>query len=504
MIRPPPAAAAAHPVAWAAYAGAPVWQPARHLRWLGERVRDLEAGRSLRLVVSMPPRHGKSEFLARFTPSWWLGRHPESEVIYVTMQERFSRSWARKARDDFSEHGERLWGVTTPRRSSTAQWDVFRRGRRTGGSLSAVGAGGTITGKGAGLLVVDDLYRHAKDLQSARLREERWEWFRSACLTRLTPDGRVIILMTRWHHDDLIGRLMKAQAEGEYAEQPWEFVNLPAISDEEDDPLGRAPGDALWPAKFSTRVLERRRSEVGPSVWEALYQGRPTPRQGKIFKREWLLDYTREGKVISVPSRGTCEVDSLYKFGVVDLAGSKKRRADYTVVSVWGFHPRWKVLLLLDVVRDRVEGQAIVPLLLHATTVHNLPIVHVERLGPWLEAKLGSIIKEAARAGVPIDELVPEEDKEHRAYAATGAFAAGQVLFPKKADWRPVLEEELLTFPEGAHDDQVDCVTYAVGIFRELLDRYRESELERRAEEAPGAGETEWWTGARDDEEDWT
>jgi predicted phage terminase large subunit-like protein len=492
---PSAAAAAVHPVAWAAFAGAPLWRPARHLRWLGARVLELEQGKSLRLVVSMPPRHGKSEFLARHTPAWWLGRHPQDEVIYVTMQEQFSRYWSRKARDDFASHGESLWGVSCHPRASTKQWDVVRLGRRTGGSLYAVGAGGTITGKGARLLVVDDLIRNMAEARSETLREAQWEWFQSACLTRLTPDGRVVILMTRWHHDDLIGRLMRQQLEQPGGET-WQFVNLPAIAGE-NDPLGRAPGEALWPERFPLEVLERRRREVGPIVWESLYQGRPTPLEGSILKKSWFRYYELGKRLAIVPSRGTAEVDRLHKFATVDLAASKKRRGDFTAIAVWGFHSEWKVLLLLDLVCERLGPERIVPTLLELREVHKpLNAFFVEREGPILEEKLGHVVKEAARAGVPVVELRPNGDKEARLIAATGAFAAEQVWFPRNALWLASYEEELLTFPEAKHDDRVDVTSYGVAAFNELLDGQNRLERERR-DDQPDPGGNPWWTGSR-------
>ena len=469
---PPASAAAAHPVPWMVYASEGRLGAPRHIRWLGEQVMRLVRGDAKRLVVSCPPRHGKSVFLAQHLTSWWLGKFPEQRVIYVTMQERFSRSWGRKARDAFHAHAQGLWGVTTWSRASTAEWEVYRDGRPTGGSMTSVGAGGTITGKGAHLLVVDDLIRNLAEAQNATLRESQWEWFESACLTRLEPDARVVILMTRWHHDDLIGRLMKKQADGELGER-WEFVNLPAVA-EGDDPLGRAPGEALWPARYPVDALEKRRKDVGPYVWDSLYQGRPTPKGGNIIKSQWFRDFERHGHLVQVPGLGAAELASLYRFCTVDLAASEKKRADYTSIGTWGYLPRWHALLLLDVVHERLAPHLIVPTLQRVHEVDKPTVVYVEREGPRLKEKLGfSVVKEALSKGVPVVELTPDGDKVARAIAATGAFAAGQVFFRKGAPWRGELELELVTFPDAAHDDSVDMVTYGVGIYRELVEAQR-------------------------------
>lgn len=490
---PPPEAAAAHPVPWMVYASAGKLQAPRHIRWIGEKLMQLAAGKTLRLVISCPPRHGKSKLIAEHFTSWWLGTHPTERVIYVTMQERFSRSWGRKSRDVFFQHAESLWGVTTWSRASTAEWDVFKGGIRTEGSMSSVGAGGTITGKGAHLLVIDDLIRNMAEAQNANLRETTWEWFQSACLTRLEPPGRVVILMTRWHHDDLIGRLMKAQKDGELGEE-WVFLNLPAIA-EEDDPMGRAKGEALWPERFPVSNLEKKKKDVGPYVWQSLYQGRPTPRSGNIYKVDWFKRYKRVAGRLQVPGLGTVDPASLFLYSTVDLAASKKRRADWTSISFWGFSAKLSALFLLHHERQRLEGHEIVAALVRHHRAQKPTRVYVERVGPLLEERIGSVLKEALRQGVPVIELNPDGDKIARALASTGPMAAGQVFFDEKAPYMGDLEEELLTFPDAKHDDQVDTVSYGIGVFQELVRAPKHEADDRRDDDE--SEDNEWMIGRK-------
>lgn len=510
------AAAKAHPLAWAAYASGGWWRAPRHLQWLGKQVMRLNSGELTRLVVSMPPRHGKSQFLSRYFPGWWLGTHPSDRVILISMQEKFTRRFSRQCRDALVQCGKEVFGYAPHRRASTAEWELLDlEGKETGGGLSAVGVGGTITGKGANLIVVDDIIKNWKDAHSDAQREDSWEWFTSTVLTRLEPDsawasaaqkegekppawvdGRCVILMTRWHHDDLIGRLEKAQKEGELGEH-WEFVNLPALADDEGDPLGRQKGEALWPQRWPVEALTKKRAP-NEKVWTSLYQGKPTPDSGDIFKKEWFRDFTvhTQGgrKIADVPGRGRVPLEGLYKFAVFDMAGSKKRRADYTAGGVFGFHPQWKILLLLDVIHGRYEGHEIVPLFKRVMAEHKpLPVVYAERLGPFLIQKIGDVLKDAVREGVPIVEL-PAGDKEARAYAATGPLAAGQVFFLEKAPWREPLQAELLQFPEGEHDDQVDMVTFGVGVFQELLTQFPGDDQPAQPEQPPP-----WWNGSRGD-----
>lgn len=468
LLIPSAAAARAHPAAWAAYASHGKWRPARHLLYLADRLLDLEQGRGpRRIVISCPPRHGKSWFISRYYPPWYLGRHPERAVALITFQERFSRKWGRLARDAFHEHAERLWGVTTYPRASTAEWEVYRNFRRTDGVMQAIGAGGAITGKGANLLVVDDLVRDWRECQNATLREQQWEWFQSAVETRLEPPESVVIISTRWHHEDLIGRLKKLQEQNELGDE-WLFINLPAIA-EEGDVLGRKPGEALWPEKYSAAALERKRRNMHPLIWQSLYQGQPVPASGAVLRKDWFRYYERGDRLLMVPGRGSCEIATLERYATVDLAASKKKGADFTVIATWGYHPVWHVLLLLDLVRKRLNGNEIIPELKVARAAHKLPVIFAEREGPFLAEKLGDVLKEAVRQGVPIVELKPNGDKLSRAIATSGPLAAGQVFFPERAPWRPALEEELLVFTgvDDAHDDQVDAVTYGIAIFQE-------------------------------------
>ena len=489
----PPADVAWHrPILWQQYASEGLYGAPRHLRWLDDQVAALASEPDGALCVSFPPGHGKTTFLAHNVTTWWLGRNPTHRVIYVSMQERFSRKQGRAARDLFASKAEDVFGVTCHRRASTAEWQVTRDGWPTGGGMVSVGARGTITGERADLIVVDDLIRDNKEALNPRLMEEIWDWFRMVVTTRGKPGCRFIVLMTRWSHIDLISRLMQEQEDAIADGKPvrWRFVNLPAIA-EENDPLNRQPGEALWPEEWPVSLLEKRKARVGPYAWESLYQGRPTPKSGGIFKAGWLKSYERHGDLVSVGELGTCSTRDLIRFGVADLATSTKRRADYTVTSAWGWHPKWRVLLLLGLERARLAGHEYVPAFRRLVEVHSLPIVYCEREGPIVRERIGfSVVQESVRSGLPVVEITPDGDKRSRALAATGAFASGQVWFPdaRRCEWRPALDLELLTFDSGEHDDQVDVCTYAVGLFKRFMDEAHSRERARRGQTSGGGG----------------
>lgn len=449
----PLALARAHPIRWAMHASGGRWQPSRHLLYLADYLMRLWKGDIRRLAISMPPRHGKSELVSKYLPSWILGRAPTSKVIICSYGQDLTAEWSRAARDAFAEHAPKVFGVDTWSRASFKAWDVFRDGVRTGGGLRAVGKGGALTGRGADWINCDDLIRDSMEAGNPTLRQQAWEWFQSVLLTRLEPGGRAVVIQTRWHHDDIIGRLQQGTARGTLGE-PWTFVNLPALA-EDGDPLGRAPGEALWPARFPVAELEKIRADVGPYVWSALYQGHPTPTSGGMFKRSWLRYYDHEpGEMLKADGVSRTAWD-LRRFATVDLATSKRTSADWTVIAVWAYDPGQRRAFLVDLVRERVEGPDLVPLLANTTKRWGLHAVYVERFGFSL-----GVIQEARRQGLPVREIRPEGDKIARALPLTAALEGGRILLRAGAPWLGALEDELLTFPAGSHDDQVDALAY--------------------------------------------
>ena len=267
------------PAAFAEYESHGSWLRVTHLELLNRHLLDLHAGMTHRLLVSMPPRHGKSYLVSRVFPAWWLGTHPSDRIILCSYEAEFAASWGRQVRDLLDEHGQSLFGVSLKDDSQAAhRFDVA--GNR-GGMITA-GVGGAITGRGANLLIIDDPVKSAEDSQSEAMSKRLWDWYRSTARTRLEPRGAMVIVMTRWHEADLAGRLL-ADPGGE----EWTVVNLPALA-EDDDPLDRELGEALWPERFSKEDLEATKRALGSYLWSALYQGRPAPLDGDVFRKSWF------------------------------------------------------------------------------------------------------------------------------------------------------------------------------------------------------------------------
>jgi predicted phage terminase large subunit-like protein len=233
------------------------------------------------LVIEAPPRHGKSELISRYLPAWFLGVFPERRVILASYGATFARTWGRKARALLLEHGRGWFGVEVSRdERAAADWGLAGR---EGGMLTA-GAGGPLTGRGAHLLIIDDPVKNAEQAQSETIRENHWDWWQSTASTRIEPGGCAIIIATRWHHDDLSGRLIQAAQSGDGA--PVRRLRLPAIA-EENDPVGRAPGEALWPERWPLARLEKLRLEKAADWWQAMYQQRP----GRGSRSTWPDSY---------------------------------------------------------------------------------------------------------------------------------------------------------------------------------------------------------------------
>jgi predicted phage terminase large subunit-like protein len=434
---------AATPALFAHSASNGNWQIARHLAALDDLLVDA-AGGSRRLAVSLPPRHGKSKLISETLPAWYLGTFPERRVMLAAYEADFAATWGGRARDLLEREGHRFGIRVRGSSSARHRWDIEGHG---GGMLST-GVGGPLTGSGANVLIIDDPIKNAEDAHSSTQRERLWDWYQSVAHPRLEPEATVIVVMTRWHEDDLIGRLE--------AEQPdaWRIVSFPAIA-EAGDPLGRSVGEALWPERYPATALEDIRRSVGSYWWSAQYQQRPAPAGGGLFKREWVRTFTEHDNAY-VFNEGLVEKGRCRIFTTVDLAVSTRTTADFTVIATWAVTPK-SDLLLIDLDRRRLEAPDIVPALRAAFDRHAPIFIGVERTGFQL-----GIVQEARRSGLPVREMTADADKISRAYPAAARMEGGQVAWPAGAAWRFDVEAELLAFPRGRHDDIVDTLAYAV------------------------------------------
>ena len=421
------------------------WKHARHLDLLCEYLQGVENGEIDRLIITMPPRHGKSMTVTESFPSWFIGRDPERRVIEVSYGSDLAQRFGRSNRKKIDEFGTEIFNIQISRdNASVTNWSIEGH---SGGMIST-GIGGSITGQGADLLIIDDPIKNRKEAESLTYRESVWAEWVDTLSTRLHPNGRVIVIMTRWHEDDLAGRLLNQSTR-------WELVNLPAIA-EGDDILGREIGEPLWPEHgFNKDWYEEKKTQSGTRSWASLYQGHPAPLEGNLFKSLMFKYFTVKNNCYIVNDK-VYEIGSCRIFQTCDVAGSKKASADYFVLGTFALCPGGE-LLVLEILREHLEGPDQPKLIKQKFIEFNPVFIGIESASMGL-----TLYQQVRRMGLPVVELKPDADKYTRAIPAAARYEAGMIYHKSGAVWINDLEAELLSFPNGTHDDQVDVISYAV------------------------------------------
>jgi predicted phage terminase large subunit-like protein len=416
----------------------PKFELAAHHRLIVDRLEAVERGELLRLMIFMPPRHGKSLIGTQIFPAWYLGRHPDRAII--------SASYGQELADDFGRQVRNLAGdpwhnaIFPECRLADDATSMRRFSTTAGGSYFAVGCGGPITGRGANLLLIDDPIKGVEEARSEVNRRSTHEWYLSVARTRLQPGGAIVLISTRWHEDDLAGRLL-LEDRGEN----WQVLSQPAIA-EVDDSFRRA-GEALWPQNFSLEDLEQTRREVGSFVFSSLYQQRPAAAAGTIFKREWFCYYREQPRF----KRIVQSWDTAFKTGAEN---------DYSVCTVWGVADNGYYLLFLW--RGRVEFPELKKRARWLASEYHPNQILVED-----RASGQSAIQELrCETALPILAVKVDRDKISRAQAVTPLIEAGRVFLPETAPWLDGFMDELAAFPMGVHDDAVDSMTQALSYLR--------------------------------------
>ena len=397
------------------------------------------------LIVSVPPRHGKSQQISIDFPAWYLGRNPKKEIIMASYSADLAQEFGGKAREKVdSEEYKRIFPEVSLREDERARgkWKTLQ-----GGSFTAAGVGGGLTGRGASILLIDDPCKNREEAESETYRNNTWAWFTSTAFTRLSPGGVVVLIMTRWHLDDLAGKII---AHPELSKRT-RIVSLPAIAEYDQLPF-RKTGDALWPTRYPLKALKEIKDTVGPYDWASLYQGNPVLTENQEFKPQWIKTIPEE------------QVDAMdcRRFLTIDTAMSKKSMADFTGFvdnrvnqeNFWHLKA-WQMKLgpeeLIDAIfslhtQNRYEAIGI------ETTAYTVG------LKPYLDA-------EQRKRGkfLPIIELKHNQTaKEVRIRGLIPLYASGTVFHIQGQCG--LLEEQMGNFPFGAHDDVLDAAAYQLQI----------------------------------------
>jgi predicted phage terminase large subunit-like protein len=415
------------------------WKAFNYLRYISiEVAKAIVAGKG-RIIITLPPRHGKSELISNWLPTWFLYNWPDRKIILASYAMDFAASWGAKVKSNLTEN---------PLIQTSLSEDVQAKRRfktLDGGQMISAGIGGPITGEGANLFIIDDPIKTWQDAMSDLIRERHKDWYKSVARTRLEPGGSIVVMHTRWHEDDLIGWLT-SNKDAEFYEK-WHVINLPAICEEEHDEVGRKRGDALNPERFPLTELEQiRGGEEGGLVWNALYQQRPSAMKGNVVLREWLRYYDIKP--------ATFEEVAIF----ADLTYKEGTDNDFTVVQCWGRNG--SNLFLLDQIRDRMGFPD--------------QVKAIKEMCVRYPMAFAKVIEEAANGAAVIQHLKseisglipynPKTSKMARLAAVSPVFQAGNVFYPnpKFSPWVETNINELLTFPNAKHDDTVDATTMAV------------------------------------------
>ena len=433
----------------------PTYRRTPALELISKALVDVAERRTRRLAISMAPQEGKTAVLQAFI-LWLLEHRPEMRNGVVSYETDIATRSGRRIRDQIEQFdgadGTLDLGLRVRRGDHSAgRWSLDGHL----GGLVCVGIGGALTGRSIdGVLVVDDAFKGHEEAMSSAIREKTWDWFRSTALTRLAPDAAVVLVGTRWHHQDLIGMVTK-DAPGD-----WRVINIPAVADSPDDPLGRAEGEAIVSARGRTaEEFESTKRALGSYLWNALYQGRPSPVGGGVFKtdqlRYWSMGVSGAGQPELDLGGRRMPLSLCWVVGVADLAASMRTSADFTVIMAVAISPE-RDLIVLDMVRGRMAPSEHFKASRSMLERWRVSSLYIEQM-----MHSATLIRDATVAGVPISPLAADKDKLTRALPAAARIEQGRVWLPAGAPWLQDALDELAAFPAGAHDDIADCLAYS-------------------------------------------
>jgi len=425
----------------------PTFISGAHHKRMAEAFERVANGTCKRLIINMPPRHTKSEFASYLLPAWFLGKFPHKKVIQASNTGELAVGFGRKVRNlvDSDVYNAIFPNLALQQDSKAAgRWNTSK-----GGDYFAIGVGGTVTGKGADVLIIDDPHSEQEAAMAASnpdIYDKVYEWYTSGPRQRLQPGGSIVIVMTRWAARDLTGQVLKSAAQRSGEE--WEVIEFPAIL---------PSGNPVWPQFWSKEELEALREELPNSKWQAQYQQNPIGNESAIVKRDWWKWWEKDDPP---------ECD--YVLQSWDTAFEKSQRADYSAGTTWGifnceednFAPN---IILLNTYKKRVEFPELKRDVLREYNEYEPDSLIVEK-----KASGAPLIYDLRAMGIPVQEYTPGkgQDKIARLNSVSDIIASGKVWIPQTR-WAEELIDEIAAFPSGEHDDLVDATTLALMRFRQ-------------------------------------
>jgi predicted phage terminase large subunit-like protein len=440
----------------------PSYRFAKHNQAIASALTKVESGHINRLMIFMPPRHGKTMQVSEFFPAWYLGRNPTAQVIASTYSyDRAADTGGKVRRHMMDPFHTRVFNNCALSQDTKSK---NKLSTNQGGALFSVGTGGTITGRGAHLFIIDDPVKSREDAESEISRRKMCEWFQGVAYTRLMPKNAIILVMTRWHFNDLAGFLLD-----ELSHENWAVLKLPAICEEETDIIGRKSGHALWPTDYPVKRLEEIKRTIGTREWNAQYQQTPLPAEGGMVNLEWFRKYdygeyvkwhmaTRDGYKKEPPFGIKKIVISL------DTAFKESQLNDPSAATIWAESETDSYLI--NVVNERLNYPKLKRMVKQLYDFYmkfdlgQVPVLIEDR------ASGQSLLQDfIAETRVPVIAIPADSNKQVRMSSASPLIEAGKVWLPERSPWLVEYETQIARFPLWKHDDLVDSTSQYLNWF---------------------------------------
>lgn len=460
-----------------------LYDPQKFHRVIGAALEEIEGRKFRRLMINVGPRMGKTTLASNMFPAWYIGKHPAKSIIVATYNEHYSWDLGRKIRDviQLPQYRQVFPELAIKKRSAA----VNRIETNEGGVIFCVGRGSAITGRGADVILADDPIKDRREADSMQIRDSLWTWYTQVLRTRLmTRHGAIVIIQTRWTEDDLIGRLIDPLNPYYIHNEAklWRKVDLPALA-EENDVLGRKPGEALWPERFDVAYLEEIRAS-DPRGFMSLYQGRPSPMEGAFFKADDLVTYKTMSE--SPPK------EDLRFYGASDHAVSLGQYADKTCLMIVGVDTNDHLWIMPDVVWQKCDSNGAIEGMMALIDKYKPQCWWAESgqilksIGPFLRKRMLE-----KHLFCMIEPVAPHRDKLQRAQAIQARSAMKMVHFPLWTRWFAEAQDQVLKFNGSNYkDDFVDTLSL-IGLGLAKM-RPRRTQHEKKPEIVPGTFAALW------------